>query len=606
MITDAEALEALIEIAKPENMAKLTEAEQAEVLEHFEVFYWRSGRDKFSKFCQMVEVPGTPPEENPTKEYYPVKLKPARHHFLLINAIQAIADGKDEADGLLTFWPPGAAKSTFMSVLAPAWLMGRRPGTNMISASYGQELANRFGRRVRTIARSPEFEKIMGCTITGDNQAVDNWSLTNGSDYRAAGMGAAVTGFRANYVGFDDPIRGREDADSDVIREKVWASLNDDLFTRLKPGGAIFGAMTRWHEQDPAGMILGEEWRGQSGLWRGTDGRLWRVINLPMIAEHRDDPLGRKPGEILWKEWFRAEEVERLRKTAERGGVAARTWSSLYQQRPAPAEGSILMRSYWKKWPEGKKLPECEMVFLAYDTALEEEEQNDPSAMTAWGVFNSVSKKETGEEYNHQHMILLGAWEEWVQSVDLADIIAGRKTDDPDERIRGHYEVFKPDLILVEKRASGHTVIQELKRRRLPVKAWLPKGKPGTKGKIPRAHGVAMMLESGSIWYVDGPRTQKVIDQCAAFPNGAHDDLVDTVTCALTYARDRFLFRTADEELDAEAHTEWRKQKIDQARPRRVYGSESKRPRIDDEDDTWQRMTSETRDTIRRRLYNNG
>lgn len=826
--------------------------------------------------------------------------------------------------------------STWLSVIGASWLLGRKPGTNVIGASYGQDLANRFGRRVRTVARSERYERIMGATIVGDNQAVDSWSLSNGSDYRAAGMGAAVTGFRADclsgdtlietldgprtiadihdnpvnckvlsYEGslrktayrrvlavarrhadelwrirtasghvveatgnhrfhtergwteaaslvvgdvllrvvqgegtkgslrgseedatvlrgelqdagteqsarlqgsaflqrmreasgrsraaaggasvlqgmpsssvqargrasstkgsgedvrrlweelqavnadageqvlfkglqerrpfptgcghvepelarrqdaqslqrwerpgvqegasgryaagpllrdmrrreeiawtshrrgqheqrrderrhslwtmshetarggereavadrvavvervrhqgyvydiqveetacffangilvhncllIDDPLKGREEADSQVIRDKVWNGLQDDLFTRLKPGGKIVVCLTHWHEDDPAGRLLGEDWKGQSGLWRGTDGRLWHIINLPMLAEHKDDPLGRKHGEMLWPEWYRETEVKRLEAQASKGGTAARTWSSLYQQRPAPADGSILLRSYWKAWKEDKP-PECEFVLLAYDTAIEEGEEHDQSAMTAWGVFPHVSRKASGEEYNHNHVILLGAWADWVQAADLADIM------------EDHYRIMKPDLIIIEKRATGAQLVQELKRKRLPVRPWLPKGPPGAKGKIPRAHAIAMMLEQGSVHYMPGSKTEMVLTQCAMFPHGTRRDLVDTVTMALAFFRDRFMFRTADEEMDDDDLREMIKARHEARKSailgggRRLYGGEATGPtrmaqnerrlyggtaKIDRDEPTIARMTPESR-----------
>jgi phage terminase large subunit-like protein len=866
----------------PDELKKLSPYEQQEYLEHLEALHRSSGKDSFLQFVGMVECPGAPMDRPEPEIYYPQRLVPAAHHKLIIQAIQDIADGKeDDLNGLMIFCPPGAAKSSYASTLAPPWLMGHTPGTNIISASYGQDLANRFGRRARTVVKSPEYQSIMGCTLNSDNAKVDEWAISNGSDYRAAGLGAGITGFRADWFFIDDPIKNREDADSQTIRDKVWAGFSDDVDSRLKPGGkicliqcmtgdtlvlmasgiekplrdvrpgdcvatyedgkvatstvlnwanngpdrvleirmksgitvranarhpflvddngwvkwqrtasikkgsAILGVTgvsgrglsapqmgvidqpsakasacrtiikvggplafarlrstlgrvgkricdivmaltswnlseslsskvglalyagvplatttlrptgpgsfasitattvkrsgafsatvamsrsatlglrnfylpplstyeitadtvvdiveagvedvydiqvertenfianglvshnTRWHEDDLAGRILGSEWKGQSGLWRGSDFRLWKIINLPLIAEHPDDPLGRKPGQLLWPEWFRPEDAERRQKAAAKGGSAARTWSSLYQQRPAPAEGSILLRSYWNEWKKTKKVisqdgevkeipdpPECNMLMLSYDTALEDDEQNDPSAMTAWGVFDSISTKKTGEQYHHQHAILLGAWDDHVQAADLADII------------QDHYRFFKPDLILIEKRASGAQVLQELKRLRLPVKAWLPKGKPGAKGKVPRAHAIAMMLEQGAVHYIPGTATQKVIDQCASFPNGTHDDLVDTVTCALAYFRDRFMFQTADEEMDGEEHKAYLQDQMDQSRMgRRLYNGDAPQRRAQNErriyseststrvqDDATERMTDETR----RRLY---
>jgi phage terminase large subunit-like protein len=575
----------------PEQISKLTDEEQSEYLEHLEALYYNKGKSSFLHYYTNIELPGAPMSEPEPEVYYSRKLDPAAHHLVIIDAIQKLADGTwHDVDGIIALAPPGSAKSTVLSVGAASWLIGRRPGTNVVGGSYGQDLANRFGRRVRTVVRSEPFEKMMGCTISADNQAVDNWSTTAGSDYRAAGMGAAVTGFRADYVLIDDPIKGREEADSEVIREKVWNALNDDFLTRLKPGGKLIMLLTHWHEDDPAGRLLGEEWKGQSGFWRATNGKLYYVINLPIFAEHKDDPLGRKPGEMLWPEWYKRSEIELLEKQAQKGGTAARTWASLYQQRPAPAEGSILLRSYWQKWTKPQP-PECSFVMLSYDTAFEDGEENDYSAMTAWGIFEAISSKRTGEQYNHHHVILLGGWRDKVLAADLADII------------QEHYKFFKPDLILVEKRASGIQVLQELKRLRLPVRAWLPRGKPGRLGKIPRAHGVAMMLEQGAVHYFPGKITDQILAECATFPNGSHDDWVDATTMSLAYFRDRFMFKTADDEMDAEEQKQWLNEQLSNSRPRALYSGQPTRRGQNErriQDEATDSMTPETK----RRLYN--
>lgn len=561
--------------------------------------YWGRGKSSFLDFCQMVEVPGAPLNDSET-EFFADTITPAAHHKLLIDAIQKMADGEyHDVQGIMCFMPPGSAKSTYLSVLAVSWLLGFKPGTNVIATSYAQDVANRFARRARHIVRSMQFNKIMDCGIVADNQAVDNWSLTNGSDYRAAGLNGAVTSFRADWAIIDDPVSSREDADSEVIREKTYQGYLDNVDSRLKPGGKTIIVMTRWHEDDLAGRILGEQWKGQSGFWRGTDEKLWLIINLPRRAEHKDDPLGRAPGELLWSEYFREDETQRLEAAARRGGHAARTWASLHQQRPAPNEGAILAKHYWRVWDK-KTLPECEQIYLCYDTAFEEGEENDYSAMTAWGVFDNISRKSTGEEYHHKHVILLGAWQERVSAVDLMDIAVSGYTAEDGRRMASHCQLFLPDRVLVEKRASGIQLIQEMQRKRVPVKAWLPKGKPGAKGKLPRAHAVAVILEQGSVWYVPGAKTDAVIDQCAAFPYGKHDDAVDTVTMALSYFRDRYIFKTADDELN---ETELKERLIERASDRRERRLYSDRPasRVRDDFDAAdiESMSAETR----RKLY---
>jgi phage terminase large subunit-like protein len=572
-------------------LAALAPEHLAEYEQALEDAYWAKGKQSLSAYCRMIEVPGAPIEDRPD-EYFGARVTPAEHHELVIDAIQKMADGEyHDVDGIMAFMPPGSAKSTYTSVIAPSWLLGRKAGTNVISTSYGQDLAQRFGRRVRAIARSADFARIMGCAIQSDNSAVDDWALTSDSTYRASGLGGTITGVRADWMVIDDPVKNREEADSELIRNKIWDGYVDNVSTRLKPGGKVLIVMTRWHEDDLAGRLLGEKWRGQSGFWRCTDGKLFLVINLPLLAEYPDDPLKRKQGELLWPQWFRQQDADRLMAAAKKGGTMARTWSSLYQQRPAPNEGAILAKQYWRAW-EKKDLPECEAIFLCYDTAFEEGEENDCSAMTAWGVFKNISKKPSGAEYEHTHIILLGAWQERVSAVDLIDVVLG------------HHRLFRPDRIFVEKRASGIQLVQEMQRRRLPVKPWLPRGKPGTKGKVPRAHAVAAILEAGSCWYVPGTKTEMVIDQCASFPYGTHDDLVDTVTMGLSYFRDRNYLQTADDELDVEEARDRLAEKAERfQRPRRLYDGVVKTGLVikDDLDDdpVIKRMT----DAIRRRLY---
>jgi len=562
--------------------------DRSALLEALEARRYVEARDDIEKFAEMVEIPGAPVDLNDNP--YAPKLELAKHHRLILRSAKELIDSTDIND-LVIMMPPGSAKSTIGSVVVAAWALGRRPGTNVIMCTYGQDLTLRFARRTRQMCRDPEYQKIMGCSVVGDNQAVEQWSLDNGSDYRAAALGSAITGMRGSLIICDDLVKDRESADSALMRDKTWEAYVDNISTRLRPNAKMIFIGTRWHQDDYIGRLVSEEWVGQSGLWRSkATGRLMRIINLPMLAEHKDDPLGRLPGQMLWEEYLDRDDVMRRKAAAESGNVAAsRSWSALYQCRPAPNEGAILSRHYWQKWTK-KDLPEVKAVYLFYDTAFEEGEENDYSAMTAWGVFDHTSKKPGGEEYNHTHMILLGAWEEKVNAVDLID------------EVLAHCKLFRPDRIMVEKRASGVQLIQEMRRRRLPVKEWLPRGKPGAKGKVPRAHAIAAILEQGSCWYVPGVKTERVLDQCAAFPFGTNDDLVDTVTMAIAYCRDKHLFQTADDELDLEEMKEKLAQQAEaKKRGRRLYGGGQPSGLLVDpiESDDVENMTEETK----RRLY---
>jgi hypothetical protein len=162
--------------------------------------------------------------------------EPAKHHLLLVDALEAVASGKVQR--LAFFLPPGSAKSTYASVLFPGWFMARMPGASVIMASHTQELAARFGRRVRGIIEEHGGGSL-GITLSPESQAAGRWALTSGGEYYAAGVGGAITGFRADLAIIDDPVRSREDADSTTVRDGVHGWYTSDLLTRLKPGGRV-------------------------------------------------------------------------------------------------------------------------------------------------------------------------------------------------------------------------------------------------------------------------------------------------------------------------------------------------------------------------------
>lgn len=206
----------------------------------------------------------------------------------------------------------------------------------MILASYGSDLARKHGRRARQVVRSGEYQGIFGAGLSAESGAVDEWALTNGSEYMAGGILSGMTGNRANGIVIDDPVKGRDEADSEVTRKRTREAYEDDLLTRLLPGGWVLIIQTRWNEADLAGGILPEGWKGESGLIRCRDGQDWEVLCIPAKCERPDDPLGRQIGEYLWPEWFDQRHWAQFESNS-------RTWSALYQQRPSPETGD-----YWK------------------------------------------------------------------------------------------------------------------------------------------------------------------------------------------------------------------------------------------------------------------
>jgi predicted phage terminase large subunit-like protein len=283
-----------------------------------------------------------------TSALEPQNLRPARHHKLLLDELVALERG--DTQRLMVLMPPGSAKSTYASVLFPAWYLARHPQDSVIAASHTADLAARFGRRVRNMIA--EHGPALGITLSPDNAAADQWSLKEGGEYFSAGVGGAVTGRRADLVVIDDPLKSRQDADSELIRDRIWDWYKTDLSTRLKPNARMVLIMTRWHEDDLGGRVLAD---------METGGEAWRVLRLPMEAMP-GDALGREVGEPLWPEWFNAS----MRTQAKRD---TRTWSALYQQAPAPDEGTYFL-SEWLRPVKSHPPRESMRVYGASDYAV--------------------------------------------------------------------------------------------------------------------------------------------------------------------------------------------------------------------------------------------
>lgn len=322
----------------------------------------RRARGSLLEFSQAIEIPGIPlaeaadledektgklidPIERAPAVYTPIETRVAIHHILMMKAIQQCIE---TARGrLMIFAPPGSAKSTYGSVVASAWAMGRKPNTQIILASYGTGIAAKQSRKVRTIVKDPRYTSLWADRpiLNEDQRAVDDWQLSNGSSMMAAGLLAGITGNRADGVIIDDPVANREQADSATIREKIYNEYIDTAMTRAKPKMWVILIQTRWHEEDLAGALLPLDYAGESGFIDCRDGQKWNVLCLQAKCERDDDPLGRKVGDYLWPDWFPPEHWA----TWEKNPRAARTWGALYQQRPAPDAG-IHFNAEMFKW----------------------------------------------------------------------------------------------------------------------------------------------------------------------------------------------------------------------------------------------------------------
>jgi len=463
----------------------------------------RRGRESLVGFANAIEIPGAPVGDDPDGWLFkPVETSLAAHHRLICEALERTYTKRHGR--LMLFLPPGSAKSTYASVVGPTYYMGKRPDARLILGSYGSDLARRHGRRARQIVQSPAYAALFGTSISASTKAADEWALSNGAEYLAGGILSGITGNRAHGITIDDPVRGREQAESPTIRNKTWDAYIDDLLTRLIPGGWVVLVETRWHEDDLAGRLLPKGYNGESGLILCNDGKYWEVLNLPAEAEHADDPLKRRVGEMLWPEWFDAEHWDQFRRNS-------RTWSSLFQQRPRPGEGGIF-KEIWLRSRYNILPVSASVVVHSWDTAQKPEQINDPSVCTVWNLGRGVPGKYLRDVYRKR--------------VDYPTL----KRDVLNLAARD-----KPAAILIEDKSSGQSLIQELRSTTsLPIIAIEPLG-----DKLFRASEVSAMVEAGLMVLPEiAPWLTDFEGEFFGFPLSTNDDQVDSVTQFLKWVRD--------------------------------------------------------------------
>jgi predicted phage terminase large subunit-like protein len=406
-------------------------------------------------------------------------------HLLLIRKrVGQIFDGSLKK--LMVFMPPRHGKSNAITIRFPAWYLEKRPEDRVIVGAYNQTLANKFSRQTRKIAT----ERL---ALSKERTAVEDWETEAGGGLRAVGVGGGITGQGGNLIIIDDPVKNREEANSQAYRDKVWDWYTDDLSTRMEPGAAIILIMTRWHQDDLAGRILASE-----------DGPNWTVINLPALAEIGEDgeldELGRKEGEALCPERYDVKALLDIKR------VLGASFQSLYQQRPSAVEGEIWKREWWKYY---KQLPPGPCLTLhSWDTAFKAKQRNDP-----WGC------------------VILKVYKTGI----YVTFRLNQKMETPDGKraIRNVNAMDPANVILIEDKASGQNIVQELRRdTTLPIIAF----NIGTNDKEERARLATPTVEAGQVFLPeDAPWLVEFIDQMATFPNGKHDEDSDIIAQAIIW-----------------------------------------------------------------------
>ena len=410
-----------------------------------------------------------------------------RHHKIIGDKFNKIAQGKLKR--LIVCLPPRHSKSEFASTYFPAWMMGLKGDLKIIQTTHTAELAVRFGRKVRNIIDSDDYSQIFpDLQLQADNKSAGRWTTNQEGESFYAGVGGAITGRGADLLIIDDP-HSEQDALSPTAMESAYEWYTSGPRQRLQPGGIIIIVMTRWSTKDLVGKVLKKQ---------GDDhADQWEVIEFPAIMPESDTPL--------WPEFWKKEELLSVK-----ASLPVSKWNSQWMQNPTAEAGSIVKREWWRKW-ENDWVPAYDYVIQSYDTAFSKKETADYSAITTWAIFQSP--------------------DEDVQALILLD--AKRVRLDFPELKRLAYEEYKywePDCILIEAKASGTPLTQELRRMGIPVTAYTPSR---GQDKIARMNSVAPIFESGMVWAPDESFAEEVIEEMASFPFGDNDDYCDSATMAL-------------------------------------------------------------------------
>ena len=432
-----------------------------------------------------------------------------KHHRIIAQKLELVAQGKLKR--LIINMPPRHSKSELASYLMPAWFLGRNPRLKIIQATMNTELATRFGRKVRDLIDDPYYQEIFPDTdLKPDSQAAGRWETSKGGEYFAAGVGAAMTGRGADLLIIDDP-HSEQDALSSTAYDHAYEWYTSGPRQRLQPGGAIIIVQTRWSKKDLTGRLLNEQ-------AKDTMSDQWEVVEFPAILPS---------GNPLWPEFWDKNELLGVK-----ASLSPTKWNAQWQQNPTSEQVALIKRDWWRTW-EKEDIPRLSYVLQSYDTAFSKKETADYTAITTWGVFDP-------DEDGTEHIILLDAKKDRYNFPELK------------EEAMEQYDYWEPDMVLIEAKASGMPLADELLRINIPVTTYSPgrRKRGGGVDKTTRMHMVAPIFEAGRVWAPDKKFAEEVIEECAAFPNGEHDDLCDSMTMALIRFREGSLVVLEEDEDD--------------------------------------------------------
>ena len=409
---------------------------------------------------------------------------------------------KDLIDGkrprLIITMPPRSGKSEIVSRRFPAYFLGKYPDLSIISVSYSATLAEDFCRDVQRIIDSDEYKAIFPNTKLSDKKD-KNYKRTSDifeivdhkGVYCSAGVGGGITGKGCDILIIDDPIKNRQEANSENTRKKIFDWYSSTAYTRLSPIGGVIMMCTRWHLDDLIGKVLSDK-----------NQKPFHVISYPAIAEH-DEPH-RKQGEALHPERFSLEILNEIKST-----LSASDWLSLYQQRPTPEGGAIFEVSKLRYFDESSEPKRFDQIVGSWDMTFKENKTSDFVVGQLWG--------RKGSEFYLLDM-----------ARDRMDFVKTLKVF-----INFANKHKNCNCWLVEDKANGTAIISTLKKHISGIIPITPK-----ESKQERAYAITPYLEAGNIFFPKNQKfTKDLEEEMLQFPAGVHDDTVDSMTQALNYFR---------------------------------------------------------------------
>jgi len=438
--------------------------------------------------------------------------KMGRHIQVLCHKLQQVVDG--ECKRLMVFLPPRSSKSVICSKLFPAWYIGRNPSHEIMSVSHSDQLASDFGRSVRDIVNSEDFDRMFnGVKLRSDVKAAGKWKTNKNGSYYAAGVRSQIAG-RGAHIALLDDVMSEEDAISESGRRYIKEWYPSGLRTRVMPNGAIIIINTRYHFDDLCGWLLKQQEEVELQ-------NKWDVIRIPAWLDEESSQLLNLPvGSSYFPEW-KPDEVLRIDEQEIKASNGSRYWNALYMQNPQPDEGGIIKKKWFKIW-EYEDAPPCDLIIQTYDTAFSTKASADNSVIQTWGIFGSVeTDQETGRERVDGNLIL------------LSNVFGKFEYPELRRLAQDMYKEYNPDVCVIEKKASGQSLIQDMRRTRIPVLEYMP-----DRDKVSRVYAASPFMEAGKVWIPNTEWAEALYDEAIQFPNAAHDDMVDCMTMAIIYMRD--------------------------------------------------------------------